>query len=289
MTAVTLDLNGLAQTAWLTAWCHVATGHEFQLRRPSSHWLIEQVGAPPFADDLSYFTLHGVSQRAALFDHWANVFVSDCVARGETCEIWSVGCGFDARWLQFTPRSSAVTRYVELDQPSLIEHKQQWFSAAPFASDYARVESCGLDLARDGLPDTLAPTEAPVLVIAEGVLDYLNQADRLGLIAALRSRAPRAEFLLDAQNAWSFARKRRRARSSTGSDAVQFADAPPRPEQFYRDHSGLSTRDRFLAVPDLMRRRYPWLSRIPRPRRVNEAYQLLWLAPAGGLPDAPSP
>lgn len=277
MNATTHDLNGLAQTAWLTAWSHVVAGEGFALQRPTSHWLIDTFGPPPFAARLSWFTLHGVAQRAAQFDRWARVFVEGCAARGERCEIWSVGCGFDARWLGFAPGSGTIARYVEIDQLDVIARKREWFAASPFAADYARVEGYGLDLAMEALPRSLA-TAAPVLVVAEGVLDYLQEAQRIALIAALRALAPRAEFLLDGQNTWSSARNNRRASGATGSDAVHFAATPPDPQRFYQEQCGLSARERVLALPALLRRKHPWLSRLPRPRRVDEAYQLLWLA-----------
>jgi O-methyltransferase involved in polyketide biosynthesis len=281
MNATTHDLNGLAQTAWLTAWCHVVAGSDFALERPTSHWLIDTFGPPPFAPDLSWFTVHGVAQRAALFDDWTRQFVAACAARGERCEIWSIGCGFDARWLAFAPGAGTIARYVELDQADVIARKREWFAASPFADDYAKVDAYGLDLAHDALPAALA-ADTPVLVVAEGVLDYLPERERLALIAALRARAPRAEFLLDGQNAWSSARNNRRVLRSTGSDAVRFAATPPHPENFYLERCGLAARARLHAVPELMRRKHPWLSRLPRPRRANEAYQLLWLAPARG-------
>jgi O-methyltransferase involved in polyketide biosynthesis len=220
------------------------------------------------------------AQRAALFDCWARAFIERCSAQGERCEIGSIGCGFDARWAELEPGNGTVARCVELDQAELLAHKADWFSRSPFADAYARVQALGLHLARDLLPAALGSTRAPVLVIAEGVLDYLPEAARLHLFAQLRGRAPRAEFLLDGQNSWASARNNRHAARATGNAQVLFAATPPHPQSFYRDRCGLIARECVLAVPELLRRKHPWLSRLPRPRprRTVEAYQLLWLA-----------
>lgn len=272
------SFNDLNKTTWLTAWCHHDCGTDWGLKRPVSDWMIKQIGAPPFASDLSFFTRHGISARAA----WIDARLTEALerTRDEPVEVWSIGAGLDSRWEYVLGGGYAhVTAYREFDHVAVLNGKNDLLSRSPWATLWGKVERHGGDILA-GLPDSLPATDGAVLIVIEGLLDYLDRDGKNALFGAIRKRAPRARLLIDAQNRWLLDRNNKGAQQATGSDAVRFAWAPDDPQDFYGSAIGYKVTAHHQLLPDLMRRRWPLTSWLPLPRKVREAYTLFHLQPA---------
>jgi O-methyltransferase involved in polyketide biosynthesis len=278
--ARTIDgLGKISQTAWLTAYCHHDCGKDWQLDRPVSSWLIETFGRPSFADDLSYFTRHGIAARAKWFDDKIASTLSSVRARGEQVEVWTLGAGFDSRWeWVLRQHGNTISRYREFDLDDLFAIKDEFLGASPWAAPWRAVARHPGDVMA-GLPDSLPAAEGPVVVLIEGLLDYFPKTQKLALLDAIRSRAPRATILLDAQSAWLLSMNNKRARRATGASDLTFAWAPSDPVVFYNDVAGFEVADQRGLLPDLIRHRLPLLRLLPMPRGVRRAYSLVAIQP----------
>ncbi len=273
------DLGKISQTAWLTSYCHHECCRDWNLERPVSSWLIEVAGPPPFARDLSYFTRHGISARAKWFDYRLDEALTEFRSRREIAEVWTLGAGFDSRWDRvFHAFGDTISHYREFDLPALLDAKNEILAASPWAGVWAGVELHAGDVlanSENGIP----VTDAPVVVILEGLLDYFGEAQKRALFDALRKRAPRARILLDAQSAWLLRVNNRRATKSTGAQELTFTWAPPDPVDFYDRVAGFRVERHHALLPDLLQRRFPLLRAVLMPRALRRAYCLIDLRP----------
>jgi O-methyltransferase involved in polyketide biosynthesis len=272
------QLSKISQTAWLTAFCHHDCGKDWALKRPVSSWLIERLGAPPFAGELSFFTRHGISARAKWFDDQIVAALAGFAASNEKVEIWTLGAGFDSRWHWILQcYGAAISRYREFDFGDLLETKNEVLSLSPWRERWSEVERHAGDLMADA--KTILPrVDGPVIVVVEGLLDYFDRDRKLALLDALRGRAPRSTILLDAQSAWLLAQNNKRARRATGAVDVTFAWAPPDPVGFYDAIEGCEVTSHKGLLPDLIRRRLPLLRFVPMPKKIERAYSLIAVA-----------
>jgi len=272
------QLSKISQTAWLTAFCHHDCGKDWQLERPASSWLIEKLGAPPFASELSFFTRHGISARAKWFDDQIAAALARVAASNEKAEVWTLGAGLDSRWHWILQSYGAVlSRYREFDFGELLDTKNDVLSVSPWREEWSQVERHAGDLMATAA--TILPNvEGPVIVVIEGLLDYFDRDHKLALFEALRRRAPQSTILLDAQSAWLLAQNNKRARRATGTADVTFAWAPPDPVSFYDGIEGFEVVTHMELLPDLIRRRLPLLRFVPMPKRIKQAYNLITIA-----------
>jgi O-methyltransferase involved in polyketide biosynthesis len=278
-TEETLIDGGLQQTAWLTAGCHVSAGTAWALHRPVSAWLIDRFGMPPFTDQLKYFTLHGIAQRAATLDSMLDARLREWEANGDTYEIWSLGAGFDSRWYSLGGLPG-LRRYLEFDLPDLLTRKRALLDASPYAQEYARV------IAMPGEVQETVATAAPekgnrLMVVIEGLIDYLDEREKRCLLAELAAKQGECEIIVDVQNGYLTRHNNRRAERATGTAAVRFAPAPDHPEHFYTSATGFQLHTTEALFPGLFKARFPRLGRLlPLPERVRRSYLLLHLVPA---------
>lgn len=102
-----------------------------------------------------------------------------------------VGAGFDSRAFRLKGG-----RWLELDDSGVIERKEEIAPSASCANPLTRV---AIDFEREGLAEKLAPfaTDAPVLVICEGVTMYLEPSEIEAMAAALRLHFPRHKLIAD--------------------------------------------------------------------------------------------
>jgi len=113
---------------------------------------------------------------------------------GGTTQIVTLGAGYDDRSLRF--RSPGV-RYFEVDQPATQSDKRRRLErlgtdlsgVTLVAADF-RVDEVGSVLERSG-----HCADRPSLVLAEGLLVYLDQEAVIGLLGGIRARAPAGSAL----------------------------------------------------------------------------------------------
>ena len=275
---MTVDaLTDLNRTAWLTAWSHTECGRHWDLERPVSDWLISRLGPPPFAAEINAFTRQGIAARAAWIDARIAAFLA--AKRQADVEVWSLGAGFDSRWHTLLSGDyPQISHYREFDFDAVLDAKTALLAESPWADLWAKVEPHAGDLVA-GLPDSLPATNRQVLVVIEGLIDYLDQGEKRALLRALRQRVPRGSLLLDAQNGHLLRKSNKRLRRLTGSEAARFAWAPERPNRFYGEESGYRVAASHALLPELLRRRWPITAWLPLPRRLREGYSLFCLQP----------
>lgn len=277
MSEAMTKLDGLGRTAWLTAYCHHATGERHGLKRPVSSWLIGRVGPPDFAGRIQPRTLHGVTLRARVMDDW----LDDMLAQGagkRPVTVLSLGAGFDSRWLGRLGSSAAIERWIEVDRPEVLAAKRDVLQASRFRAAYDLVEQRAGDLADDP-GRLLSGLGGPVVVIAEGVLDYLAQPDRDRVLTVLRDTLALCGMLVDAQNALFQRLANWKAEANTGSDAIRFAWAPRNPIAYLRGHGFAVTRT-YSPLPDLCpisstAAEKLAVSLIPS---IRDGYRILWIS-----------
>jgi O-methyltransferase involved in polyketide biosynthesis len=270
-----MQLSPLEETAWLTVHCHSVAGARYGLDKEFADWMIGRVGRPSFADGLAWRTVDGVAVRSALIDACVASQLQRCRDLGQTLAYWSLGAGFDYRWDRFRDHMGGTIRqYLEFDRPSLLATKAELLRDSPFAARYAAVEQRPGDLRHVDLP----ATEGPVLVVLEGVIDYLGREDKLRLLAAIKERAPGAIVVMDAMNAWAVAQNNRRSTAATGSSSVGFSWAPADVETFYQHEAGYQLRSLQSIFRALLVRKSRLLRFLPLPAKIEKCSCLLTLA-----------
>jgi methyltransferase (TIGR00027 family) len=102
-----------------------------------------------------------------------------------------VGAGFDSRAFRLPGG-----RWVEVDEPPVIDRKEQ---VAPAASCPNPLQRIAVRFGEQRLADVVAPlaTEAPTLVICEGVTMYLERPQLFEMAQALQASFPNHWFCAD--------------------------------------------------------------------------------------------
>ena len=124
--------------------------------------------------------------------------IADDVARarrlGDTVTLWSVGCGFDARWLRtWAAHEDVIHHHVEVEAPAIIELKSQLLKTSPFVESWSRVVRQAVPEVDWTLDDRGDPVPLVVLETGAGRLDELELRLLLGRI---RIDAPRARVIV---------------------------------------------------------------------------------------------
>lgn len=127
-----------------------------------------------------------VTLRARLLDTWATEFLDV----NPDATVLQLACGLDSRALRLSP--GRRVRWIDVDLPDVVELRKRLL-AAP-SDNYTLVASSVLEQAwLDAIP-----TDRPVLVIAEGLLQYLEPADVQRLFRRLCRHFTCGEVIFDA-------------------------------------------------------------------------------------------
>lgn len=126
----------------------------------------------------------GIAMRALAFDR----LVTDFVARHPDAIVLQLGCGLDTRIQRLAP--PAGVRWYDVDYPDVIALREKLF---PPRDGYTTIGSSVTDL--DWL--TRVPRDAPTLVVAEGLVMYLTEADVRDVFRAITAHASGGEIAFD--------------------------------------------------------------------------------------------
>lgn len=125
--------------------------------------------------------------------------------------IIQIGAGFDSRAFRL-----AGGRWLEFDEPAIIEHKEKCLPAVDCPNPLKRVP---IQWERDDFAQLLAQhrEEGPFLVIVEGVLMYLTEEQIQYSLGALGQALPEHTLLCDVMThffvrSWGYTAKRRFAK-----------------------------------------------------------------------------
>ncbi len=141
-----------------------------------------------------------------------------------------IGAGFDTR--AFRLRGG---RWFEVDEPDLLEEKERRLPAARAQNPLTRVP---VRFEREPLAERLSPFVGPepTIVVVEGVLMYVTQAQRNELLRTLKACYPRHTLYCDLMResfADSYGREIRAKLSALGA---AFKDMTEKPERLFFDH-----------------------------------------------------
>ena len=128
-----------------------------------------------------------IATRAATFDQLTIRFLAD----HPDAVVLQVGCGMDSRAFRVNPPAGA--EWFDVDYPDVIDLRRQLF---PTQDSYHMIGAPLDDLL--WLDDV--PRERPGLMIAEGVLHYLNETDVKALLNALVAHFPSGQLIFDICN-----------------------------------------------------------------------------------------
>lgn len=132
---------------------------------------------------LSRYTQWSVTIRTYVIDRLIAELVS-----GGIHTVVNLGAGLDTRPYRLT--LPGLKRWIEVDYPTVVEHKNRALSGE---KPSLALERIAMDLsdesARSGLFDALNAEGPPVLVLTEGVIPYLSEA-QVGSLADWLHRQP---------------------------------------------------------------------------------------------------
>jgi O-methyltransferase involved in polyketide biosynthesis len=123
--------------------------------------------------------------RAKHFDGWTREFL----AANPRSTVLHLGCGLDSRAWRIDPPGDV--RWYDVDHPEVIELRRQLYPERP---GYEMIGSSVTDLRwLDAVP-----AERPVLVVAEGLVIYLREAEGIALFRAITEKFPSGQLIFDA-------------------------------------------------------------------------------------------
>lgn len=123
--------------------------------------------------------------RAKHLDQWTREFLS----ANPNSTVLHLGCGLDSRIFRIDPPSTV--RWYDIDMPDVIELRRRLY---PERHDYTLVGSSVTDL---HWLDSI-PADRSVLVIAEGLVQYLSEKEGIALFKRITEKFPGGEFIFDA-------------------------------------------------------------------------------------------
>lgn len=126
-----------------------------------------------------------VCLRARKFDDYVKAFLNDH-PRGTVLHL---GCGLDTRYYRI---DNGLVRWFDLDFPSVIELRKRFFVET---NRYQMIPSAVTELDWIG---TIPAPEDGTLIIAEGLMMYLDEEQITALVRELRARFPGSILAFDA-------------------------------------------------------------------------------------------
>jgi methyltransferase (TIGR00027 family) len=144
---------------------------------------------------LAYFAPFRQDMRRAACNVTRSRIVEDLLrrelAKDRTTLVVSVGAGFDSR-----PYRIDGGDWLELDEPQIVSYKNE---RLPIEECRSRLERIAIDFSTESLAAKLAlyAGRRPVIVVVEGVFAYLQEAQIVGTIDALKANFPEHLLICD--------------------------------------------------------------------------------------------
>jgi methyltransferase (TIGR00027 family) len=162
--------------------------------------------------------------------------------RDPTLRVVVVGCGFDTRAFRL-----AGGRWLELDEPELIETKEDRLPAGEAPNELVRVP---IRFGRESLEAALTPYAStdPAAIVLEGVLGYLPDNARRTLVVTLGRLFPRHVVLCDLLTRTFLARYGRGLVRFLRESDAEFAASSNHPEELFHER-GYRTRAQ-VSIPE---------------------------------------
>jgi O-methyltransferase involved in polyketide biosynthesis len=183
--------------------------------------------------------------RAKQLDEWLRAFLK----ANPQGVILNLGCGLDTRITRINP--SPDVSWFDVDYPEVIALRQQFYANH---DGYTMIGSS----VTDAQWFALIPKTRPVMIIAEGLLEYLTADEVQTLLTRLTDAFPHGEIAFDVIN--SFAQRAvLRLRKTTGAEHTWAVDTPDAVEQLNPKLKRIADQPIFSSP---YRRELPWHFRI---------------------------
>jgi O-methyltransferase involved in polyketide biosynthesis len=196
-----------------------------------------------------------ITARARQFDAWTREFLR----KHEDAVVLNLGCGLDTRFFRIRP-APGVT-WFDVDYPEVIAIRRR------LCEEREGYRMLSASVTEPGWLEEI-PADRPVWVVAEGLLEYLEEAEVKALLDRLTARFGTGGMAFDVMNAFAVRAARKSLEETTGASHKWAVDHP---------------RDADRLNPRLRRRRalsvfaVPFLRALPPGRRL--LYAGLRLAP----------
>jgi len=188
--------------------------------------------------------------RAKQLDGWAREFLT----AHPQATVLNLGCGLDSRAFRMDPPTTV--RWYDLDLPDVIDLRRQLY---PDRHDYQMIATSVTDLHwLDGIAGDL-----PVMVVAEGLMQYLDEKDAMALFNRPTEQFPSGQIIFDAYNKFTtkmitlmVKMTSRRSRATAGGAAFHLPWGLDDPHTIELQVPRLRLLDAvpFLTMPELMER-----------------------------------
>jgi O-methyltransferase involved in polyketide biosynthesis len=142
--------------------------------------------------------------RAKQLDVWLTEFLQF----HPRATVLNLGCGLDTRVSRIGQQSQVS--WFDVDYPDVIELRKHFFSNT---EGYEMISSSVTEL--DWLEHI--PQDKPVMVIAEGILEYLTEDEVKTLLHRITSYFPYGQIAFDVMNAFAINARRDRLKETTGA------------------------------------------------------------------------
>jgi len=172
---------------------------------PKARDILNQVDYDFTRLDVPYKTVVLVCQRAKKLDS----VTLDFLGEHPGGVVLQLGCGLDSR---FSRVDDGRVLWYDLDMPPVVELRRQFFTES---ERYHMISASVTDLE---WTDTVVERDRPVLVVAEGLLMYLDEADVKRLVLRLHETFPGCLLIADVFS-------RRTARSAANHPSLKHTGA----------------------------------------------------------------
>jgi len=153
--------------------------------------------------------------------------VREELVRDPGLRIVIIGAGFDTRAFRI-----GGGRWLEVDEPAIIEVKEEKLPAAQARGDLVRVP---IEFAHESLEGKLAPYASVerTVIIVEGVFMYLTLEQREALVATLKKIFPRHMMICDLMRRRFFEKFSKRVHDRILKVGASFAGLDDEPDRFF--------------------------------------------------------
>lgn len=141
--------------------------------------------------------------RAKQFDEWVNEFLRP----NRNAIVLNLGCGLDTRVARIKPPSTVA--WFDLDFPNVIKERRKFFSDG---DGYHMIES---SMTESGWLEKI-PKNRPIIVVADGVLEYLTEDEVKILFNRITNYFPSGEVAFDVMSSAAIERGKKRLKDTMG-------------------------------------------------------------------------
>jgi len=143
--------------------------------------------------------------RAKQLDEWVKEFLK----LNPNAVVLNLGCGLDTRISRINPPSTIS--WFDVDFPEVIEERQNFYSNR---DGYQMIASSVT--ASEWLEKI--PKNKPVIIIADGVFEYLTEAEVKGLLNRITNYFPSGQVAFDVMNSYAIKMGKARLQKTTGGE-----------------------------------------------------------------------